>query len=343
MGPLASTGGNLGWFTKGDYSDEQMVDLALSMNAGETSAPTLTATGFQLVRVDSVRGSGKDLEVKARRIMLEILPGRKTGRDVRARARALRKLMEAGENAFAKVATDSGFIVTETPEFAVGGQLPGLQLTRELMDFLYGAKEGQLSYPLSVFRQGDNQHELVMLAEVLTRKDKGQIPLAEASMAIRNRLMLDAKKKVARGMIEPQLQDYESYDNLTAFAEAKGMTADTSGLFSRASGLTGLGRNNEFIGTAFGLPVGAKSELIETDNMFYLVQPIQHDEADMSQLEQNRDQLVNQLVSTRMQAFFSLYSSEMMDRMDVQDFRHNNAPADTTGKQAMGDSTAAGN
>ncbi|MFC1544559.1 SurA N-terminal domain-containing protein [Gemmatimonadota bacterium] len=335
MGPLASSGGDLGWFSKGDYNDEQMVDLALSLNPGQTSLPALTASGFQIIRTDSVKFKGSKREVKARRILLEIVPGRKTSRDVRARARNLRKVMSQGEKMFVRVATDSGFVVMETGEFAVGSQIPGLQVTRELINFLYGAKEDQLSYPLSAVRQGSDNEEAIMLANILSRKDKGQIPLSEASPAIRRRLMIDAKKEIARGMIELQLTGYDSYPDLAAFAEDKELPIDTSGLFSRASGLTGMGRNNEFIGTAFGLPINAKSPLIETDNMYYLLEPIQHDEADMSQLEQNRERLVGQLIATRMQAFFALYSTEIMAKMDVKDFRRVSSPPDSSGEQTM--------
>ena len=45
--------------------------------------------------------------------------------------------MSAEGAAFASVATDSGFVVSQTGEFAVGNQIPGLQVTRELLDFLF--------------------------------------------------------------------------------------------------------------------------------------------------------------------------------------------------------------
>ncbi|MBW7998340.1 MAG: hypothetical protein FVQ81_17565 [Candidatus Glassbacteria bacterium] len=335
QGPLAASGGDLGWFSRGDYTDDAMVELALSLKPGQTSDPTLTAFGYQLVRTDSVRVQDGEREVKARRILTRIMSGRKTMREVRARTRSLRKLMAESADSFVRVATDSGLVVSETGEFAVGGQIPGLQLTRELMDFLYGAKEGQLSYPITVVRQGVQAEESVMLAKVTRRKEEGQIPLEEAAQSIRRLLSLKAKKEVARGRVEPMIEGYESYMNLTSFAEDKGLAVDTSGMFSRASGLTGPGRNNEFIGTAFGLPVGLKSSLIETDYMYYLLEVVQREEADMDKLAESRKRLAIQLISTRMQAYFAMFSSELMKSMDVKDFRDIRSTANSTGGQAM--------
>ncbi len=332
--PLAASGGDLGWFASGDYTDEEMTRLALSQKPGETSPPTLTASGYQIVRTDSARTNDGVRQVKARRILLKVVPGRKTLRNVRSRARNLRKLMSAQTATFTGVATDSGFVVSQTGEFTVGNQIPGLQVTRELLDFLYSAKENQLSYPINVIAQGSSTGDMVMLARVIARKKKGRIPLEEAGVSIRRQLVLEAKKELARGRIEPLLAGYEDYDNLTAFAVDKGLAVDTSGMFSRASGLTGMGRNNEFIGTAFGLPVGVKSHLIETERLYYLLEPLEHKKADISQLEENRKRLFDQLVSSRMQAFFSLFSAELMKRMDIKDFRNNTPRSDTTDSQA---------
>ncbi len=335
--PLASSGGDLGWFARGDYTDEEMARLAFSQKPGETSPPTLTASGYQIVRTDSVRTNDGVRQVKARRILLKVVPGRKTLRNVRSRARNLRKLMSAQTATFTAVATDSGFVVSQTGEFTVGNQIPGLQVTRELLDFLYSAKENQLSYPINVIAQGSSTGDMVMLARVIARKKKGLIPLEEAGASIRRLLVLEAKKELARGRIEPLLAGYDDYDNLTAFAVDKGLPVDTSGMFSRASGLTGMGRNNEFIGTAFGLPIWLKSPLIETERLYYLLEPLEHKKADMSQLEENRKRLFDQLVSSRMQAFFSLFSSELMKSMDVKDFRNNTPRSDTADSQAAAD------
>jgi peptidyl-prolyl cis-trans isomerase D len=335
QGPLAASGGDLGWFSRGDYTDEEMVKLAFSLKAGKISAPTLTASGYQIVRTDSVRTQDGVRQVKAKRILIEAQAGRKTMRNARARIRNLRKLMSKSAATFAAVATDSGFVVSQTGEFAVGNQIPGLQVTREILDFIYSAKEDQLSYPITVIAQGSSSGEMVMLARVITRKKKGQILLSEAALSIRQLLTQEAKVEMASARIEPLLAGYEGFENLTAFATDKGLAVDTSGMFSRASGLTGMGSNNEFVGTAFGLPVGVKSSLVKTEFMYYLLEPVEREDADLSQLEENRERLVNQLVSSRMQAFFSLFSSELMESMEVKDFRRMSSPDDTTANQAM--------
>ena len=286
QGPLASRGGNLGWFSKGDLSDEEMVDKALSMKAGSVSDPFFTENGFQVIRVDSVRRTDGKREVKAKRILRRVSFSDRTLRDVTARIRQLRRVTDGDPDKFESVAADSGLAITSTGLFTLGGQIPGIQPTREMIDFVYGSEKGKISYPIatSIYSM-QSSGPVVMLARVDERLDAGTIPFAEAKPNIKKMLAHKKKAELAKPEIEKMMSDYASYDSLKAFAEEIGYKCDKSPLFTRSVGMPGIGKNNAFIGTAFGLPVGAKSQLVEVYEDFYLIQVVERQGANMEDFD----------------------------------------------------------
>lgn len=333
QGPLASSGGNLGWFARGDYTDKKMVDLAFSLRAGRISKPTLTETGYQIVRLDSVRTREGKRQVKARRILRKIEPGRRRISQIRSGARAMRKLMRESDSAFVKVAADSGFTVTRTGLFAIGGRIPGIETSRELLDYVYGTRVGNISYPIEVYTQGEDLKESMLLARVEDRKESGTIPLDETTVAIRRRLIVEKKKEKAKDIIDKLIAGHEEFENLEAFARARELKLETPGEFTRLTGLAEVGRNNAFIGTAFGLPVGAKSDLIEVGNEYYLLEVVSRSEADTEKLEENRERLAEQIRNSKMQALYSLFAAELISKTEIEDLRK--IPPPDTLSQAM--------
>ena len=310
-----------------------MADLAFSLRVGQVSKPTLTETGYQVVRLDSVRTREGKRQVKARRILRKIEPGRRRVSQIRSSARALRKLMRQSDSAFVNVAADSGFAVARTGLFAIGGQIPGIETSRELLDYVYGTKVGNISYPIEVYTQGEQFERSIMLARVEEQKEKGTIPLDESISTIRRRLMIEKKKEKAKDMIDNLLAGYGSFENLEAFAGAKGLKLESPGAFTRLTGLALVGRNNAFIGTAFGLPVGAKSGLIEVEDDYYLLEVVSRSEADSEVLEENRARLAEQIRNSRMQVLYSLFTAELIGKTEIEDLRK--IPPPDTLSQAM--------
>jgi hypothetical protein len=133
--------------------------------------------------------------------------------------------------------------------------------------------------------------------------------------------MIEKKKSKAREKIESLMADYAKFDSLTAFARTKGLAVETSPEFTRLMGLAGMGRNNAFIGTAFGLPLGVKSDLIEVDNNFYLLELISRTTADPDRFQKTKNQLAKQIRNQWMQTLFTLFSQELVDKTSIEDLR----------------------
>ncbi|MCE5273221.1 peptidyl-prolyl cis-trans isomerase [bacterium] len=329
--PFASSGGDLGWFAKGDYQDTLMAGQAFNMKPGEVSAPIVVSKGMMILRVDSMKVFDGVKRLRARRIALNIEPSAEQLNAVRARARTLRGLMRQEGRSFEAVVADSALQVKESGSFVIGGQIPGIQAGRDLMDYVYGASEGAVSYPISVL--SENQ-ECVALIKVNQRIQSGTVPLEEAADAIRRQLGLDKKKPLAEKKIRALMSDYAQFSSLADFAQAKGLNLTSSPEFTRLSGLAGVGRSNAFIGTAFGLPVGVKSDLVEAGNNFYLLQVNSRTEADMSGFDQAKARLTQQLMGQRMQGLYTLFSGELYSGTKIEDLRKIESDSTTAKHQA---------
>jgi peptidyl-prolyl cis-trans isomerase D len=318
---LASNGGDLGWFARGDLADSEMENLAFSLRRGKVSEPTVTDIGMLIMRVDSTRRKQGKREVKARRIVNEIVAGTKRVKEIGTRVRALRMVMRDTTRSFAEVSADSGFTPINTGLFSLGTQLPALEINREMTDFLYGSKVGSISYPITTGSRGRDAGRVIILAILDDRKESGKIPLADASEEIKETLMLQKKKTVAAQEIDRLMSGYESYDNLKDFAEKIDYELHSPAAFSRSTGLPVIGRANAFIGAAFGLQVGSKSQLIEVDNNFYLLEVLERTEPDMEDFEKSRESLVAQLRSIMMQSLYTQFSEELFDKTEIEDLR----------------------
>ncbi|MEA2063070.1 MAG: SurA N-terminal domain-containing protein [Gemmatimonadota bacterium] len=321
QGSLASSGGDLGWFARGDFSDSLMVKLAFSLRRGRVSKPVFTSAGMQIIRVDSTRRKDGKRQVKARRILRPVEAGPKRVKQIGARARILRKVMRDSTVLFSKIAADSGFAAIPTGLVAIGGRIPGIQANRELIDFLYGSPVGSLSYPINILTSGMAPAKTIMLARLDERKERGTIPLEETTGEIAGLLMAKKKKEILGKRIELLTAGCQDFDSLAAFAAEKGYELQRSPEFSRSIGLPLIGRENAFTGAAFGLPTGKISHPVEANGDYYLLEVVERKEADMEGFEKQRESLAMQLRNSMMRSCFSRFSEELYDKTEIKDFR----------------------
>jgi len=104
-----------------------------------------------------------------------------------------------------------------------------------------------------------------------------------------------------------QLARASAASTLEQAATAQKLAVEKTGPFTRASGAEGLGRLNEAVGVAFGLPIGTVSAPVKTDDAVYVLRVDRRTETDRKAWEGtkqiSRMQRANQVREQQLQLF----------------------------------------
>jgi peptidyl-prolyl cis-trans isomerase D len=297
----AADGGSLGWSQKGAFV-EAFDNAAWALRPGQLSEPVLSPFGYHLIRVDERQGDS----LLVRHVLLRIQPSDSTEARVSRQADELLRLTGQG---------------TDPARLDSAAKRLGLQVGRAeategeplTWDGVY--VPGGSAWAFSGVRAGDINEQLEESASAyfLTRLDSvvpgGRATLQSVRDEIRRRLVRQKKidalvpraQRVASAIVNGQ--------TLEQAARAEGLEVVRSSAFSRGSAVPGLGRLNEAVGAAFGLPVGAVSAPIKTESGVYVLRVERRVNADRAaweaQKETQRADVLQQLQQQRVRQFLA--------------------------------------
>jgi hypothetical protein len=141
------------------------------------------------------------------------------------------------------------------------------------------------------------------MLELVSRREEGVLPLADASSTIRSLLTRQAQLDRARQLLADAERKARAGEPLSTVAAAHNAQVSQAGPFTRGDGAPGLGRLNAAVGAAFALPPGETSPLIEADGQLYLIRGVARQDASRSawqaQLPEQRARVLQALSDTR--------------------------------------------
>jgi peptidyl-prolyl cis-trans isomerase D len=305
-----SRGGDLGRGARGRFVPE-FESAAYALRAGEVSEPVLTPFGYHLIRVDERAGDTLAL----RHILVQIEQSDSAAVAVDRRADELAGLAAGADrpsqfdsaaqrlglpifqvNAFeGQVAAHEGRAVPSVSAWAFSGNRPG-----EISDLI----DGEDGY---------------YLARLDSLQVGGEPRLEDAREEIRMRLTIERALDALIPEAE-RLARAAAGSTLEQAAVAQSKAVETTPMFVRSAFVPGLGQLNEAVGAAFGLPAGAISRPVRTDDGVFVLRVDSRSmasrtafEAERVALRQQRMQLLRQ---QRVQAFFAdlRQSAKVQDR-----------------------------
>ena len=269
-------GGDLGTFGRG-----QMVpafdSVAFSLPVGQVSEPVITQFGVHLVKVDERTGD----QVKARHILLGF---EKNDADIERIEAQLQQIAEAGLRRGLKAAAAGQPNVTFREGVEVSATSPMIPGVGPAMSALNWAQEE------SANRAAGDEAERV--SEVLETADAlyvvemesyhpaGETPLAEATPAIRQQLVYEKRRDAGRAEADKMLAEIRGGRTLEQVAQARGLSVQRTGPFTRVESNPVLGQANAAVGAAFGTPIGQVGPVAVTPAGVYLVRPVARTPAD---------------------------------------------------------------
>ncbi|HEX2209000.1 MAG TPA: peptidylprolyl isomerase [Longimicrobium sp.] len=310
-------GGDLGTFGRG-----QMVpafdSVAFSLPVGQVSEPVITQFGVHLVRVDERTGD----EVKARHILLAF---HKNDADVERMENQLQRVAEAGLARGLKAAAAGQPDVTFREGVEVSANNPVIPGVGPAIAALNWAQEE------SANRAAGDEPERV--SEVLETQDAlyvvemeryhpaGVTPLAEATPAIRQQLVYEKRREAGRAEAEKMLAEIRGGRTLEQVAQARGLTVQRAGPFTRVEANPTLGQANAAVGAAFGTPIGQVGPVAVTPAGVFLVRPVARTAADQREFERQKVTLREQALRAMQQDLLGQWMANVREDAKIVDRR----------------------
>ena len=308
----AAQGGLLGTVARGAFVPE-FERVAFALRPGEISQPTLSPFGYHLIKVDATKGDS----ITVRHILLPITQSDSSAQRITTLADSVADVAAAAEDPTRLDTAARRFNLPIARAVATEGE-PLTWNGRYVQDLgawaFRGTRVGDISDIVDA-------PEAFYLARIDSLAEGGEVELDDVRDEIRrilvNRKKVDNLEPRARRITDAVVAG----KTLEQAAQENGATVEKTGMFTRVGLVPGLGRLNEAIGAAFGLPVGATSGPVKTEDGVFVVRVDARVNADRAaweaQKEQQRQQLLLRLRRQRIQDFVTALRKEA----DVDDRR----------------------
>ncbi len=289
----ADKGGDLGWIERGQTLPE-FERVAFSLKPGETSGIVKTEVGYHIIRVIAHEDAHLPSfdEVKA-----QIATNWKNDRvnDI------VQQISDNAQPALQKdplhpdeVADRFHMQVVRANAVRPGQPVPEIGTNADFDQSIMGLKQGQVSQPVAL--PGNKLALAVVTGVIPARPDT----LAEVENQVRD-AMVRSRLAAAVQAHAKELADKAKANggDLAAAAKSMGLDVKTSGEFTRAGTVEGIGPAS-YVHEGFSLPDGAVFGPVGTSQGGSVVaKVIEHVPADMSQLAQSRTTIRDEIKSQR--------------------------------------------
>lgn len=243
-GPEAQSGGDLGWFSRGQMTKE-FETVAFSLKLGQVSEPLKTDLGFSLIKVDKEDKGGTKPLAEVRSNISDKLKMAEARRKAEKAAEEAYALLIKGEK-FAAVADKINAPVKVTPLFSRGEKLKGIDAAN-FYEAAFSLSQGLFS---PIVRSDEGYYLLRLVSRTSSRVPE----LDEVKSKVLKAYQDEQVEKLARQRAElllARLKKGESWDKLVA---GEGLKTERSKLFSRSDlFVPPLGNDPNLIKAAFSL------------------------------------------------------------------------------------------
>ena len=295
----ANAGGSLGTQPRGRFVPE-FEEAVRSLPIGELSQPVQTQFGVHILRVDE----RTDDSVSVRHVLIPYRQSDSTAAAVDRRADELARIEQSTipsefDSATKAMSLETGQVV------AIEGE-PLVWNGRYVPDIGAWAFRSAEPDQISSLVAGEDAYYLARM-DSLTLGGKPTLDAVRDD--IRRQLIRDKKVEALVPRAKAISDAVARGATLEAAAREAGLEVQQTPMFTRAMPVPGLGQFTRAIGAAFGLPVGAVSEPIATNNGVYVIRVDRRAQADRAAWEQQvavqRAGLTQQMREQRVQQFMA--------------------------------------
>lgn len=289
-------GGSLGKVHKGQTvpAFEQAV---FSQPLNLVSEPVLTQFGYHIIKVTSRTAE----EAEVSHILIPITRSAQNDDHLLDMADSLETLGQ--EMTLANAAAHLGLHVRQSELNDSTPYLPGVGPADDAAQWVF--HKADASETSEVFETPT----VYYMVEMVSKKEAGVMPLADAKPTIEQKLKHQKKIERAKESGRTIVDKIRQGRSLDQAAQEGGLRVAEAGPFTRLDLVPSLGRTNAAIGTAFGLTPGETSGVVEAEGMLFVIQTVEKKEADhnefQTQTKLNRARMTQALAEQRWNEFLS--------------------------------------
>jgi peptidyl-prolyl cis-trans isomerase D len=306
----ADTGGDLGFFKKGDMAPE-LERVAFSIKPGEISEPFLTQFGYHILEVEA-RKTDKGVEqVHARHILMKVAPGIDTIDSLQTVLRDISA--EIHDKGFEKTVADRALTTLDPQPFPEGMFIKDLGFVPRIVNFAFNNKVGSVSYGI----EGEKSIYIVKILEEIPQRVK---PFEEVRSQLVEELRADRESQTARATAE-SIRAEMLAGGFDAVARAKDLTIKETPAFKEGDQIPGIGTGTAFQTACKYLTVNAVSPPIMGQGRYFVIELVERTEPDMSAYAEARPGIIDALRNELANRFMADWYQGIRDEAKVEDLR----------------------
>jgi peptidyl-prolyl cis-trans isomerase D len=304
----AQNGGDLGWFGRGRMV-EPFERAAFGAQVGDIAGPVETQFGVHIIKVNE----RTNRQVKFATIHLPIEVSPFTRNEIFDHATDFAYVANRGS--FSEEAEFFGVSVRETGLFEQNGVIPGVGRNESVMRYAFEGRRGAISDVMEM----PEGYGVFRITEV--RREEVR-PLDDVRAQIRSNLQRDKRRELAlervrdiRRQLEGRsLEDIEDIDSSIRLLSQNNVRLNSS--------ISGVGRDQKFVGTALGMEEGQISPPVEGNRNIYLIELVRKTEIDEERYAEEREQIKERLLQSKRQEFFSQWIGRLREDATIVDNRY---------------------